>query len=179
MKDLIGKFLLDWRKRVTLPLLSGRLLDIGCGTNELVREYPGPGIGVDVYDWGDVDLVVKDTSRLPFKAQEFDTITIIAALNHIPNREEVLAEAKRVLKEDGKIIITMLPPFISKIWHILREPWDIDQAERGMKAGEVYGLTHKETLKLLKDAGFRVVYEKLFMFGINRLTIADKADFNA
>lgn len=30
----------------------GRLLDIGCGNNQLVREYGQDSVGVDVYDFG-------------------------------------------------------------------------------------------------------------------------------
>ena len=46
-----GKFadrnwFLNARIRAVLPRVRGRLLDIGCGTNELVRRY-GNGVGVD------------------------------------------------------------------------------------------------------------------------------------
>ena len=74
--------------------IEGYLLDIGCGTNELVKKYQGKGIGVDVYQWGEVDVVVENTANLSFDEQTFDTVTIIAALNHIPNREEVLMETR-------------------------------------------------------------------------------------
>jgi SAM-dependent methyltransferase len=174
MKDLVGKYLLRLRIQAVLPLITGRLLDIGCGTNDLVKTYPGSGVGVDVYDWGGVDLVVEDTAHLPYKPQEFDTVTIIAALNHIPNREQVLKEAYRVLTANGKIILTMIPPFISTIWHAIRKPWDVDQKDRGMKPGEVYGLTPEQMHSLLREAGFHVIYETRFMLGINLLLVASK-----
>lgn len=174
MKDKLGRFLLQWRIRVVLPHVKGRLLDIGCGTNKLVRSYIGDGIGVDVYQWEDVDLVVDDSSKLPFRDQEFDTVTIIAALNHIPNREEVLKEAYRVLRSEGQIIITMLPPLISTLWHVLRKPWDVDQSERGMKDHEVFGLTRKEIHFLLKNSCFRLSNEERFMLGLNCMITAGK-----
>ena len=167
-----------WRVRVVLPHVHGRLLDIGCGTNELVRSYSGEGIGVDVHQWGDVDIVIDNSANLPFRNQQFDTVTIIAALNHIPNREDVLKEAYRVLKANGKIIITMIPPFISRIWHFLRKPWDVDQGERGMKKGEVFGLTEKDVHIILKQSGFKILYERRFMLAINCLTIAGKVEFD-
>jgi SAM-dependent methyltransferase len=176
MKDILGKYLLRLRIRAVLPQITGRLLDIGCGTNDLVKTYPGSGVGVDVYDWGGVDLVVEDTAHLPYKPQEFDTVTIIAALNHIPNREQVLKEAYRVLSANGKIILTMIPPFISAIWHTFRKPWDVDQKDRGMKQGEVYGLSHEQIHSLLRQAGFYVTYETRFMLGINLLVVASKVD---
>lgn len=174
MKDILGRYLLNWRIKAVLPHIHGRLLDIGCGTNDLVKSYKGEGVGIDVYQWGDVDLVVDDSSKLPFDNAAFDTVTIIAALNHIPNRHEVLVEAHRVLRPNGGIIITMIPPKISAIWHFLRRPWDADQAERQMKPGEVFGLTPGEVRNLLFEAGFGILSERKFMFGINRITVAGR-----
>ena len=174
MKDMIGRILLDKRIKIVLPHIEGYLLDIGCGTNELVRSYAGKGIGVDVYQWGSVDVIVENTAKLPFDDKSFDTITIIAALNHIPNRVEVLIEAKRVLIDSGKMIITMIPPKISRVWHRVRKPWDVDQSERGMKEGEVYGMTEDELRKLLSETGFEIKFTKKFMLGINNLTITKK-----
>lgn len=175
MKDKVGRVLLDKRIKIVLPYLEGSLLDIGCGTNELVRSYSGKGIGTDVYQWGDVDVIVEDTAKLPFDDKTFDTITIVATLNHIPNRTQVLLEAKRVLKDSGKLIVTMIPPKISRVWHGIRKPWDADQSERGMKEGEVYGLTENELSELLSEAGFEITFKKKFMLGINNLTIAKKS----
>lgn len=172
MDDMVGKYLMRWRIKTVLPYIKGNLLDIGCGTNELVQQYQGKGKGVDVFQWGNVDIVVENTAELPFSENEFETVTIIAALNHIPNREDVLREAHRVLVDGGRIIVTMIPPTISEIWHKLRYPWDVDQKVRGMKKGEVYGLSRIEVHRLLQNVGFEIEKEKGFMFGINRMTIA-------
>src|SRR3989338_7316306 len=107
MKDPLGKFLLRLRIKAALPHIHGRLLDIGCGTNVLIKNHYPNGIGVEVYDWGTVDLVVANTAHLPFANGEFDTVAIIATLNHIPNRAEVLLEAHRVLALNGRLLITM------------------------------------------------------------------------
>ena len=176
MKDSLGIKLLDMRIRAVLPHLKGRALDIGCGTNELMKAYGSDkGVGVDVHPWEGCDLVVEDTAKLPYKDGEFDTIAIIAALNHIPNRAEVLKEASRVTKKNGRLVMTMIPPGISRIWHVLRSPWDVDQTERGMIEGEVYGLTNRQITKLLKDAGFEISERHRFMLGVNCVTVATKA----
>lgn len=174
MKDTLGKFLVQWRIRTVTPHVYGRLLDIGCGTNELVRKY-GNGLGVDVYPWEGTDLVVDDSSQLQFEDQSFDTVTIIAALNHIPNRQQVVEEAHRVLRSGGRIIVTMITPRLSRAWHLIRSHWDADQTERGMGPDEVYGLTHDQVRELLEGAGFQVVREENFMLQINRLTIGEKS----
>ena len=46
------------RLRAVLPCIQGRLLDVGAGTNSLVRIYGGHGMGVDVHDFGDRKSVV-------------------------------------------------------------------------------------------------------------------------
>lgn len=173
MNDFLGKKLEGVRIKKALPHIKGKLLDIGCGMNQLKKAY-GSGIGVDVYNWGDVDLVVEDTSKLPYVNNSFDTICIIAALNHIPNRAEVLKECYRLLNNDGVMVITMIPPIISQVWHFLRKPWDVDQSERGMKEGEVFGLTKKTILNLFKNAGFQLQTNKRFMLLVNRLYVFKK-----
>ncbi|MEN6292989.1 MAG: class I SAM-dependent methyltransferase, partial [Methanobacterium sp.] len=140
---------------------------------QLVKGY-GNGIGVDVYPWENVDLLVEDASKLPLDNEAFDTVTVVAALNHIPNREAVLSEINRVMKNDGLLIITMISPFVSRIWHYIRSPWDADQKERGMKNGEVFGFTSDDLRKLLVSANYEVVYEKRFMLCLNRVICAKK-----
>ena len=133
----------DIRIGVSLQAVKGKLLDIGCGTNRLVKAYRakgGEGTGVDVYQWDGVDLLVEDTSKLPFPDASFDTITFIACINHIPNRLDVLREAHRLLTPDGRVVLTNLPPGLSRLWHAWAF-WDNDQHERGMAEGEVFGFT--------------------------------------
>src|SRR4051812_47365087 len=69
------------RTGLVLRQVRGRLLDIGCGENHLVRQYReqhGEGIGVDVYPWANVDKVVENTAHLPYNDGSFDTITFVA-----------------------------------------------------------------------------------------------------
>lgn len=175
MNDRFGKKLQEMRINEVLPHVEGKLLDIGCGANLLTKKYIAKSkqsaVGVDVHDWGNVDLIVEDTSKLPFNANEFETVSIIAALNHIPNRTAVLKEANRVLKNNGRLILTMLPPKLSYLWHKVREPWDDDQHERGMAEGEVYGITRQDMIQLAENAGFTLVKDYAFMMKLNRMYI--------
>src|SRR5579859_7748877 len=96
---------------------QGHLLDIGAGDNQLVKRYPGPGIGVDVFDWKSGAMILEDTSKLPFADGTFDTVSFLACLNHIPNREAVIRDARRVLKDGGRMVATMINPVISWVGH--------------------------------------------------------------
>lgn len=170
MHDALGRALADQRVKAVLPHISGRLLDLGCGSNNLVRLYEN-GVGVDVHPWPGADVVVHDSAALSWESQSFDTITIIAALNHMPNRKAVLEECRRVLRPDGRVIVTMLTPRTSQIWHWLRAPWDADQLERGMKPGEVYGFTPAEVVRLFASCGFTLSSQSRFMLGFNRVYV--------
>ena len=175
MKDRLGKILQSKRIKVVLPYVKGHLLDICCGTNELVRSYSGKGTGIDVNQWGDVDKVIEDTGKLPFDDKTFDTVTILASLTYIPNRIEALMEAKRVLKDSGKLIITMIPPKFAQIWQKVRKSWNEDHSELLMNEGQLYGMTEEELSKLLYEVGFQIELKKKFNLGVNNLTIAKKS----
>jgi SAM-dependent methyltransferase len=166
------------RRSITLQHTKGRLLDVGCGTNDLVKLYRsagGDGTGVDVYPWPGVDHVVQDTSVLPFPDGSFDTVTFVACINHIPNREAVLRSTRRLLAPGGRVLLTYLRPGMSKVWHAWAY-WDEDQHERGMKEGEVWGFTHDEMTDLLTRSGYRIVVREGFLWGLNTLIIAEPAD---
>lgn len=157
------------RINAVFPHIQGKLLDVGAGPNQLVREY-GNGIGIDVHDWGHGVVVVDDTSHLPYADHSFDTITFLASLNHIPYREKVLGEAIRVLKTDGKIIITMISPFLGIIGHKLW--WYSEDKHRGgMVDGEVGGMSNREIMQLLSVQGFELTLHQRFVYGMNNLLI--------
>lgn len=158
---------------LAFPVLKGHLLDVGCGDNILVRAH-GQGVGVDVVDWGDVDLVVPDVAHLPFADGTFDTITLLAALNHIPDRGPVLAELHRLLRPGGQILVSMIPPPVSWLVHRIRYHLDPDQHQRGLAVGEVWGFWPNDVRRLLRNGGFTLSGTRSCMFGLNRLYIGQK-----
>ncbi|HKW01852.1 MAG TPA: class I SAM-dependent methyltransferase [Vicinamibacterales bacterium] len=162
----------SWRRRKVLPHIRGRLLDIGCGFNNLVRSYDGPGVGIDVFPWPGVNVLVGAADRLPFDSGSFDTVTVIAALNHIPNRDAALRDMHRVLRPRGRVIVTMIGPLTGIIAHVL---FTQDEAARGgMRDGERKGLRHHDVMTLLSSTGFVIRRVESFQFWLNRVYIAEK-----
>ena len=56
-----------------------------------------------------VDFVLCDMSNLPFRDQTFRGVLCLAAIHHVrgkENRQIVLSEVKRVLKEGGLLVIS-------------------------------------------------------------------------
>ena len=163
----------DERVNMVLQYCQGKILDIGCGANQLVRQYRD-GVGVDVYLWKGMDLLC-DTARQPFRDNSFETITMLACLNHIAEKEQVLREAKRLLKPGGRILITMIGPLTGYFCHVIRRRFDPDQLERGVHRDEQLGLTGGRVKRLLKGQGFKVEPGTFCLFGLNRLYIGIKS----
>jgi SAM-dependent methyltransferase len=139
----------DERLDAVMPYIRGRLLDIGAGPNTLVKRY-GDGVGVDVVEWGGGAVLVEDTSALPFDDGSFDTVTLIACLNHIPYREAVLREARRLLRPEGRLIITMINPVLGDVGHAVW--WYSEDKHRGgMKEGEVGGMWNGDIVRMCKN----------------------------
>ncbi len=153
---------------------KGRVLDIGCGANNFVRSY-GNGIGVDVANWKGCDMVINDAAKLPFKNGEFETVSYLACLNHIPNRDGSVKEAYRVTKEGGKLIVTMISPRLGTFVHWLRFRNDPDHKERHIDhSHELLGMSPSHVKKIVMAAGFKNIRRKRFVFGLNSIYTATK-----
>lgn len=98
---------------------SGKLLDIGCAdgttTAAILKCYPNLRItAIDYYDsaigfakknYDGINFKTADASNLPFKDGEFDLVTTIEVLEHLPKPKEALLEVTRVLKKGGRLIV--------------------------------------------------------------------------
>ena len=165
----------DERTIEALRRVRGRLLDIGCGSNTLVHSY-GNGVGADIFPWQGCDVVLTNAADLPFRDGEFDTVSYLACLNHISNREESLRAAYRVMKEDGQLIITMIGPRLGVFVHWLRHRHDPDDRERSIDhKKELLGMNEREIVALLNVTGCRLVSKSRFVARLNNLYIAVKA----
>lgn len=102
------------------------LLDIACGSGGptiRIAEQTGAAVtGVDVHHDGiaaarrhatarnmaaRAQFVVHDAGRrLDFADSSFDALVCIDAINHLPDRPEVLAEWRRVLRPGGRLLFT-------------------------------------------------------------------------
>lgn len=164
----------DERVIQALKVVHGRLLDIGCGANNFVRSY-GNGVGVDVAAWEGCDLVVENVANLPYKKAVFDTVSFLACLNHIPNREAAAREAYRVTRKNGTVIVTMITPRLGSFIHWLRFRNDPDHQERHIDhSHELMGMSPKHVTNILTAAGYTNIKRRRFVFGLNSIYTGTK-----
>lgn len=121
---------------------SGRLVDIGCGIKPyqpLFAPYVTEHIGVDHESSPHVlsAEVLADAYNIPLADGSFQTALMSEVLEHLEEPAVALAEARRLLCEGGKLILTT-----PMIWQLHEEPRDFFRYTP-------YGLRH-----LLADAGF-------------------------
>jgi SAM-dependent methyltransferase len=133
--------------KTRIPLLSGRMMDFGCGLKPYrqlfinVNEY----VGVDIeneahsHEKEKVD-VYYDGKTLPFENDQFDSAFSSEVFEHVFNLEEILIEINRVLKKDGTALFTV--PFV---WGEHEIPYDFGRYTS-------YGIKH-----LFEKAGFEVL----------------------
>jgi ubiquinone/menaquinone biosynthesis C-methylase UbiE len=94
-----------------------RVLDLATGTGLIARAIAPLAdsiVGVDISSGilaiarrlaaSTIPFVAADAKRLPFRDQSFDLVTCGISLSHIPEVEEALGEAHRVLRLRGRFI---------------------------------------------------------------------------
>ena len=125
--------------------INGKLLDFGCGNKPYeslfnVTEY----VGLDISESGFPDEkspeVFYDGQTIPFGDNTFDSVLASEVFEHVFNPDQVFLELNRVLKKDGKILITV--PFA---WFEHEIPYDYARYSS-------FGLRH-----LLEKNGFKVI----------------------
>lgn len=101
--------------REHVPLEGKRMLDLGCGVGAFVRrlrEFSDDVCGVDI-DRENVTEGGKEVpglglgvgEHLPFADGVFDVIMLHEVLEHVTDDLATLEEARRVLRDDGRIIV--------------------------------------------------------------------------
>jgi len=105
--------------------------------------------------------------------QLFDSITMLAVLEHIPPNihESFSAGCARCLKPGGKLIITVPSPQVDHILAVLKFFKLID----GMSLEEHYGFETSMTPQIFSKPHFKLFKHKTFQFGLNNLFVFERS----
>ncbi len=96
------------------PELNGQILDFGCGAKpyESLFAHADQYIGIDIenesHDHKNEKIdVFYNGSEIPFENNYFDSVFTSEVLEHVPNLNQTVYEIARVLKKDGKLLLTI------------------------------------------------------------------------
>ena len=106
------------------PRAPARMLDIGCGTGGVLRGLARQGftVGVDraevalrfCREKGFTAVVLGSAFELPFARASFDVCTMMDVLEHVDDEQALLAEARRVLRPGGALLVSV--PAFAALW---------------------------------------------------------------
>ncbi|PTL36678.1 hypothetical protein CLG94_03080 [Candidatus Methylomirabilis limnetica] len=177
----------DERFEIVAMHAKGKVLDIGCGKDNLFIknwcDHP-ESVGIDVYAYGGVERVHQDMTHLPYADNTFDTVTLIAVGGHIPENVRVkeFVEIARVLKPGGNLLMTEGEPVTQTVGHLWRHfsyavigKKDMD-SERGMEEDEQYCMPFNEIMGYLNAPPLKFTKQVKFMWGLNNLYVAQKSN---
>ena len=110
-KKFLEKIYQEWYELIASQLgeISGPILELGSGAGFLEEYIPGI-LRTEVFHLTGMDVIV-DGTRMPFKNKSLQAIVMTDVFHHISCPEEFLNEAKRTLKNKGKVV--MIEPWVS------------------------------------------------------------------
>jgi SAM-dependent methyltransferase len=126
-----------------LPLMTGIVYDLGCGTRPYEYDIMQTADGYVGVDWSNTlhglhaEIVADLNQPLPIESSVANTVVSFQVLEHLSEPQTMVNEAYRILREGGAIIISV--PFQ---WWVHEAPYDYFRYTR-------YGLEH-----MLTKAGF-------------------------
>ena len=140
---------------------GGRLLDVGCGVGQLLQVAQARGYevaGCDISAWATdyargagFDVRTGMLEEIHYADGAFDIVVASHTLEHVPAPLPFLQEVRRVLRDDGLLVIAV-PNFASVMAQTLRDRW------AGLLPDQhLWHFSPKTLGAMLDKAGFRTL----------------------
>lgn len=171
------------------------VLDIGCGASGKSLYYASLGAkkvtGIEVVPYykeeaealaselglaDKFEFVVGDAAKMPFSDNQFDTVIMNDAMEHVDDPMGVLSEINRVLKVGGRLYVNFPPyyhPYGAHLSDVMGTPW-----VQLFFSEEILAAVYKDLVKDLPDGQKRIDFRigkdqngKDYFKYINHMTI--------
>ncbi len=177
---LLTPFLQKQRYKMVIPYLKGDVLDLGCGL-ATVSEFLEPDqryVGVEVsapwmdylrshrpqYDFYQRDFDIEQLNL----DQKFDTILLIAVIEHLEKPGFLLKQLPGLLKPAGKVVITTPSPLGDRI-HQIGAKIGLFSKEAQHEHETIFTLASLQSIAI--DNGLELTQARKFLLGGNQLFI--------
>lgn len=168
------------------PYVTGDVLELGCGpalllaryrdriasytgverqrgeVNRLRKEYPG-----DTFLAADLD---KDRPDFP---HAYDTVLMLALVEHVYNQKWLFEMATGALKPGGRLVITTPTPFGNDVVHRLGAAAGLFSQEAADDHIVIYN--RRRFQLVARDFGLQLEHYRRFQFGCNQLAVLRRA----
>lgn len=178
----MSRYLANARLSRAKPYIHGDVLDLGCASGQILREF---GDSIAHYTGIDYDerfiAELRDTfPRSSFLARnlddepldlgkKFDCVTMLAIVEHLFNQKHVFSEVKRALKPDGRVLITTPTPLGNDVVHRLGAAVGLF-AKSAVDDHIVIYNRHRFTI-LADEVGLEIQHYESFQFGCNQFVV--------
>ena len=163
--------LLEWELNIYKKLITNNdksLLDLGCGAGEFLRaakKFFRDELGVDINPDAvrickkkNIPVVLADATNTKLKANSFDVVRAMNLIEHLPDVEKLILEARRLLKKNGYLVL-----HAPTQWSILYPVTNFYDDYTHVKPISKHGLE-----RLMSDTGFEIVHLTGYTLGRNR-----------
>ena len=162
---------------------NDEVLDFGCGSKSYllnqVSNVVKHGVGID-YEvistkQNNIEYInFKYSNKLPFDDKTFDKIFLLAVLEHVKLDEvdNLFLEFKRILKDNGKVVLTTPTPFSKPILEFLA--FNLHLISKAEIADHKKYYNQVDIKNISQKCGLKLESYKLFQFGINSCAILEK-----
>ncbi len=179
---LLTQYLKYSRYKRIAPYISGRVLDLGCGPAYIYQRYGARMTsyhGVDrpperimnlQEQYPEATFSQRDLDQSHVQSdQKFDSILMVALIEHLFNQEFVVRGLKELLSAEGRIIITTPTPFGNDVIHRIGAAIGLFSGNANHDHIVLYNRRRFELLA--REVGLVVEYHQYFQLGCNQLAI--------
>lgn len=173
-------------KRVIPHIKAGKLLDIGCDQGYIIPYLP-EGIeyfGIErnetlfnkartrypQHSFFHMDVTADSTIKI--KPTDFDTILMIAVIEHMDKPMDVLDKLRSMLNKKGRIVITSPSRKSHKLLVMLSH---LGLARKDKHEHQSY-VNNKTMSRLFVPGKFKLILHKRFQFGLNQLWVLERTE---